>query len=69
MLEIDLDIGGYEFEFKIHPPTKKSNKKAKNKRDVTRFHQPFSQNMSTNVGARHLPRSQIHKNEYSEGVL
>ena len=50
-----LDRGGYETELKFQQPTRNNTKKkARNKRNVTWFNPPFSQNVSTNVGARFL---------------
>ena len=50
-----LDKGGYEFKLKFEPPTRNNNKKkTRNKRNITWFNPPFSQNVATNVGARFL---------------
>ena len=49
-----LDKGGYEFKLKFEPVKRSKKGKNNRSRDITWFNPPFSQNVSTNVGARFL---------------
>lgn len=49
-----LDRSGYEHQLKYDPPSGTINGNCKRSRKITWFNPPFSQNVSTNVGAKFL---------------
>ena len=49
-----LAKGGYEYQLKYDPPASISRKNRNRSRKITWFNPPFSQNVSTNVGAKFL---------------
>ena len=51
-----LAKSGFECELKYQQPTRSNNKNKNRSRNQTWFNPPFSQNVSTNVGAKFLKR-------------
>ena len=49
-----LDKSGYEHQLKYDPPSNTNNRNRKRSRKITWFNPPFSQNVSSNVGAKFL---------------
>ena len=49
-----LAKSGFEYELKYQQPTRSNNKNKNRSRNQTWFNPPFSQNVSTNVGAKFL---------------
>ena len=48
------DKSGYDFKLKFEPITRNKKRKNNRSREITWFNPPFSQNVSTNVGAMFL---------------
>ena len=49
-----LDKSGYEHQLKYDPPSNANTRKRNRSRKITWFNPPFSQNVSSNVGAKFL---------------
>ena len=49
-----LDKAGYNHQLRYDPPSNQRNKNRNRSRKITWFNPPFSQNVSTNVGAKFL---------------
>ena len=49
-----LRKSGYNYQLNFNPPTQNQTKPANRKRNILRFHPPYSQNVHTNIGQKFL---------------
>ena len=49
-----LRKSGYDYQLNFNPPVQNQNNQAKRKRNIIRFHPPYSQHVQTNIGQKFL---------------